>query len=250
MDFLSPEGAKVLTIAGQEAAGLHHEFTGTEHLLLGLLACDDDIAAPLLAKHGIVAVEVRAQVARAGGRGDAPPANGQPLTARAKQVLALASREAEALDDGEVGPGHLLLGIIKQATGVAALVLREMGVDLEELRDEVLESRAGRSEEADGFAPGGVAELNGHDGSSAIAGGVGVAEDEGGIFGAGEPASPADERAASAVTPLCPNCRRQLLDVVAVATVSPEGAPSGRRRSVPALTLVYCGACGHTLGAR
>jgi ATP-dependent Clp protease ATP-binding subunit ClpC len=238
MDFLSPEGARVLEIAQKEAGGLHHEFTGTEHLLLGLLACDDSIAAPLLAKHGIVAVEVRAQVARAGSRADSGD-NGQPLTARAKQVLSLASREAEELDDDEVAPEHLLLGIIRQASGVAALVLRDMGVDLTELREEVLEAREGRER-----SPGEAALRLAADEEPA---------DEPGIAAAAATPSERNGRSASAretVPALCPGCGRRLADVLTTASVSPDGPSSGRRRGAGNVTLIYCGACGHTLAAR
>lgn len=247
MDRLSAESETVLAIARQEAAGLHHEFTGTEHILLGLLACDDDIAEPLLCKHGIVAVEVRAQVARPGGRADAGPENAQPLTARAKQVLTLASREAEALDDLDVRPEHLLLGIIRQASGVAALVLRDMGVDLAELREEVLEARAARESLVaqaglgrEGSPPG-PDRGNGKDISPAS---DGVETWEEGRSGGKA------ERSREAALPMCPGCGRRLTEVLATATVSPEGpSPSDRRRRAGSVTLIYCGACGHTLAA-
>ena len=139
-DSLSDESERVLAVAADEAVVLGQDFTGTEHILLGLLACDDAIVAPLFAKHGIVANEIRAQVAGAGGVAGGDSNGAQSLTARAKQVLTLAARESEALGDDAVRPEHLLLGIIRQATGVAALVLRDMGADLAELREEVLEA--------------------------------------------------------------------------------------------------------------
>ncbi len=246
VDALSAESEKVLVIAKQEALGLRHEFTGTEHILLGLLACDDDIAAPLLAKHGIVAVEVRAQVARPGSGAEGGPENAQPLTARAKQVLTLAGNEAEALEDDEIRPEHLLLGIIRQASGVAALVLRDMGVDLAELREEVHEAR----ESAEGFlGEGGMraevspSELGGGGGDRTTAP-VAVAASEDGR-------RQADARPVPAVTPpLCPSCGERLTDVLATATVASEASStSSRRRGLSSVTLIYCGACGHTLAA-
>jgi ATP-dependent Clp protease ATP-binding subunit ClpA len=241
----------VLAIARQEAAGLHHEFTGTEHILLGLLACNDEIAARLLSKYGVVSVEVRTQVARQGVGSDGSENSSQPLTARAKQVLALANREAEDLDDAEVGPEHLLLGIIRQASGVAALVLRDMGVDLGDLRNEVLEAReanerllvgasvaadASRSEEARRV---GQASPVGQDASvDATLPDLDVQED-------GSPVS-----VTGLGHPLCPGCGQRLTDVLATASVSPEPAVgSARRRGFGPVTLIYCGACGHTLAA-
>jgi ATP-dependent Clp protease ATP-binding subunit ClpC len=239
MDALSAESDKVLAIARHEAAGLRHEFTGTEHILLGLLACDDEIAAPLLSKHGIVAVEVRTQVARPGSGRDDASENAQPLTARAKQVLTLASREAEQLDDLEVGPEHLLLGIIRQASGVAALVLTDMGVDLVELRDEVLEARAGRERlfDQDRFGGG--------PGSS---GGPETPSSEASSEGSRGDGEVVPTRVLA--PPLCPKCGERLADVLATMSVASPGAgTSGRRRPPGNVTLVYCGACGHTISA-
>lgn len=243
MDTLSAESEKVLAIARHEAAGLHQEFTGTEHLLLGLLAGDDDIAAPLLSRHGIVAVEVRAQVARPGsGRNGSE--NAQPLTARAKQVLSLASDEAEALDDDEVRPEHLLLGIIRQASGVAALLLHDMGVDLAELREEILEARTAIERIVTELAVVGSPFDQDGDGNSQAAKLTIVGAAQGGSHDERTGPSPA------VVPPSCPGCGKRLSDVLAIATVSPEapGALS-RRRGFGAVTLIYCGACGHTLAA-
>jgi ATP-dependent Clp protease ATP-binding subunit ClpA len=227
MDTLNAESEKVVALARQEAAGLHHEFTGTEHILLG---GDDDIAAPLLGKHGIVALEVRAQVARPGSDVDESSERTQPLTARAKQVLTLAGREAEALDDEEVGPEHLLLGIIRQGSGVAALVLSDMGVDLSELREEILAARTGRDRLFDQARYdsdyGRTAEIGGGDGE--------VSE-----------TAPAREVA----PPLCPSCGQRLADVVALATVTPDGSGAPSRRRGASVTLIFCGACGHTISA-
>ena len=249
MDALNGESEKVLAIARQEAAGLRQEFTGTEHILLGLLACDDEIAAPLLSKHGIVPLEVRTQVARQGVGSDGSENSSQPLTARAKQVLALASREAEDLDDAEVGPEHLLLGIIRQASGVAALVLRDMGVDLGELRDEVLEAREVHEQLLVGASVAADA----------------IRSEDARRFGAGRAGPDANADASvpeidvpsdgsvsvlGLAHPLCPGCGQRLNDVLATATVAPEpAAGSARRRGFGPVTLIYCGACGHTLAA-
>jgi ATP-dependent Clp protease ATP-binding subunit ClpA len=244
VDSLSADSEHVLAIAVREAAGLHHEFTGTEHILLGLIACDDDIAAPLLGKHGVVAVEVRAQVARPPSGADTASEPSQPLTARAKQVLTLAGREAYELDDTEVRPEHLLLGIIRQASGVAALVLRDMGVDLAELREEILEARLVRDglfEEADNAVAGRRidSEIAGAPSSQVVR-----------VDTLDRTAEKAAVPRLEMVPPLCPSCGQRLTEVLATANVAPEGSnTSGRRRSPDLVTLIYCGACGHTLSA-
>lgn len=235
MEALSAESEKVLNVARQEALGLRHEFTGTEHLLLGLLACDDDIAGPLLSRHGIVAAEVRAQVARHGVGGEPSAENPLPLTARAKQVLSLASNEAEVLEDDEVRPEHLLLGIIRQASGVAALVLHDMGVDLSELRAEVLDARTNSEMTfVSGDLGPDIAPFDQDEGPG----------EETGRFT--RSALPSD-----GVLPLCPGCGRHLTETVATSVVTPAGSTGGRKRSGAGnVTLVYCGACGLTLTAR
>jgi hypothetical protein len=228
---LNEAAQRVIEIAGEEAVRLNHDFTGTEHLLLGLVLCDDEVASPLLAKHGVVADEVRARVTRSGG----PPAAGGPegrptaLTARAKQVLSLASRSADSMGDEDVRPEHLLLGIIQQETGVAALVLQDKGVDLAELRGEILEVREAMDIVVNG---------EGDDGATL----AGVIDGE---IGEDVPTAGAVAEVVLA-PPSCPNCGKRLSDVLAVASIAPVGASSGRRRSGN-VSVIFCGSCGHTL---
>jgi hypothetical protein len=240
VESLSAESERVLAIAAEEAVGLRHDFTGTEHILLGLLACEDAVAAPLLVTHGIVGSEVRAQLAGAGGVAGSGARGSQSLTARAKQVLTLAGREAEVLADDTVRPEHLLLGIIRQATGVAALVLRDRGVDLAELRDDVLEAR-----EAHGAVLMDTPPVAGGRERVAVDGAlldVAVSAD-------GPNEAPSGPRR-DVVPPVCPSCSQQLTEVLAAATIVPVGSTaSGRRRSLGNVTVIYCGACGHTLTA-
>jgi ATP-dependent Clp protease ATP-binding subunit ClpA len=228
-DDLNAAAQRVLEIASEEAARLSHDFTGTEHILLGLVLCEDDVASALLAKHGIVAEEVRARVARAGGfRSEASP-HVSSLTARAKQVLSLAGREADMLGDDDVRPEHLLLGIIRQETGVAALVLQDKGVDLAEMRGEILEMR----ELLDVAASGGDS-----------------APRRPTLFdGESDVAAEADETEVQLANPCCPNCGKRLSDVLAVTNIVPVGAASGRRRSGGNVSVIFCGSCGHTMSA-
>jgi uncharacterized OsmC-like protein len=240
-ETLNGDSERVMAIATAEAVGLRQGFTGTEHILLGLLACEDAVAAPVLVKHGIVAQEVRAQVAGAAGVGGDGSHGARSLTARAKQVLSLASREAEGLGDDAIRPEHLLLGIIRQATGVAALVLRDMGADLAELREEVLEARETHGAS---FGDAGGAAFGTGESSLAPVAQAGVAafvEDPDELV-----AGPVAE----VVPALCPGCGRRLSEVLAAESVVPVGStPSGGRRSFGNVTLIFCGACGRTLTA-
>ncbi|MGH9172480.1 MAG: Clp protease N-terminal domain-containing protein [Acidimicrobiales bacterium] len=222
LDDLDAAAKRVIEIAGREAASLSHDFTGTEHILLGLVLCEDDVASRLLATHGIVAEQVRGRVARASGLGSETSEYSNSLTARAKQVLSLAGREADLLGDDNVRPEHLLLGIIRQETGVAALVLQDKGIDLAELRGEILELREFRD---------GASRATLFDGESSDA----------------EDAEAAPELRLA--NPSCPNCGKRLSDVLAVASIAPVGASSGRRRSGGDVSVVFCGSCGHTLSA-
>ncbi len=130
------EGAlRVVALAREESRHFEHSYVGTEHLLLGLLRKDGGAAAIVLKGSGLAPDGVRASVEGIVGQdeGDAGPFE-EPLTPRAKQVLRLARQEALRLDYDQVGPEHLLLGLIRDAeegegSGVAARVLLNLGVN-------------------------------------------------------------------------------------------------------------------------
>ncbi len=129
---------RVLVLAQGEAELLGHGFIGTEHILLGLVAERDGVAATAL-RHldiGLDAVrdEVEALVTVSG-----PTVGSPPFTARAKKVLELALREALQLGHNYIGTEHLLLGIIRDGEGVAATVLGRLGAEPVQVRAEVLE---------------------------------------------------------------------------------------------------------------
>jgi Clp amino terminal domain, pathogenicity island component/ClpX C4-type zinc finger len=127
----------VLVLAQEEARALGHPYIGTEHILLGLMAEGQDVAAQALTSFGVTLGEARERVdravAQAGGGGNSPP-----FTPRAKKVLELSLREALQLGDQYIGTGHLLLGLLREGDGLALQVLVGAGVDLNELRAEVL----------------------------------------------------------------------------------------------------------------
>jgi ATP-dependent Clp protease ATP-binding subunit ClpA len=132
----------VIVLAQEQARALEHDSIGTEHLLLGLLEEEDGAAVHVLEGLGVTAERVRAEVARTRAAGRAT--SGQiPFTARAKEVLAGALREALSLGHDHIGTEHLLLGVLSQNAAVATRILRGLGVDPGKVRGEVARTVAG-----------------------------------------------------------------------------------------------------------
>ena len=127
-----------LTLAQDEARRLGHAYIGTEHVLLGILRRTDSIGAQILAGAGVQLDTVRSAVEQTIGRGQATGDGERPLTPRLKRVFDLAVKEAKALDHDYVGTEHLVLGILGEGEGVAALILSERGVTAERVRADVL----------------------------------------------------------------------------------------------------------------
>ncbi len=133
---------KVLALAQQEAGRLGHDYIGTEHLLLGLLAEGEGVAAKALGTLNINLEAVRAQVESTIGRGEEN--NGEiAYTPRAKKVIELSVEEAQSLGHNYIGTEHLLLGLVREGEGVAAQVLTGMGVAIDQLRQRVIELLGG-----------------------------------------------------------------------------------------------------------
>jgi len=129
---------KVIFLAREEARRLDHDYLGTEHILLGLIREGEGIGAAALQNLTIDLAQVRAEVEKAVGRGGGTLFLGQiPFTPRAKKVLELAVTEARNLGHNYIGTEHLLLGLIREAEGVAAQILTSLGADLGKVREEV-----------------------------------------------------------------------------------------------------------------
>jgi ATP-dependent Clp protease ATP-binding subunit ClpC len=139
--------------AQEEARLLHHNYIGTEHILLGLIRESEGIAAKALSALGVSLEGVRQQVIEIIGEGDESPSGHIPFTPRAKKVLELSLREALQLSHNYIGTEHILLGLIREGEGVAAQVLVNLGADLSRVRQEVKRLLAGVSEEADAETP-------------------------------------------------------------------------------------------------
>src|SRR3984957_12753903 len=137
MNNFTPRAQQVLALARKEADRFNHNFVGTEHLLLGLIKLGQGVAVNVLQKLGLetVRMEVEKQV---GTGPDQKMIGNIPYTPRVKKVLALASKEAKNLNHTYVGTEHILLGLLREGDGVAARVLKNLDVDIEQTRQEIL----------------------------------------------------------------------------------------------------------------
>src|SRR5262245_14191786 len=131
---------KVLAMAREEAARLHHEYVGTEHILLGLIREGEGVAAAVLQSLHVDLQDVQERIEEQVKKGKATQATGPdlPYTSRAKKVLELAMTEARDLNHSYVGTEHLLLGLLREEKGIAAQVLTDAGVNLDSARSETL----------------------------------------------------------------------------------------------------------------
>src|ERR1700750_784450 len=121
---------RVVVLAQEEARMLNHNYTATEHILLGLIHEGEGVAAKSLESLGISLEGVRSQVEEIIGQGQQAPSGHIPFTPRAKKVLELSLREALQLGHNYIGTEHILLGLIREGDGVAAQVLVKLGADL------------------------------------------------------------------------------------------------------------------------
>ena len=133
-------GRKVMQLANQEAQRLNHEYIGTEHILLGLAKEGSGVAAHVLKNLDVDLRKVRQEVEKIAlcGPEDVTLMNKLPPTPKAKKVIEYAVEEARNLGHNYVGTEHLLLGLIREEEGVAAQVLMNLGLKLEDVREEVL----------------------------------------------------------------------------------------------------------------
>jgi ATP-dependent Clp protease ATP-binding subunit ClpC len=139
MNNFTPRAQQVLALARKEADRFHHNYVGTEHLLLGLINLGQGVAVNVLQKMGLDLQTVRAAVEKQVGMGpESKPSGNIPYTPRVKKVLALAGKEAKALNHSYVGTEHVLLGLLREGEGVAARVLKLLEVDIERCRNEIL----------------------------------------------------------------------------------------------------------------
>ena len=139
MNNFTPRAQQVLALARKEADRFNHSYVGTEHLLLGLIKLGQGVAVNVLERMGLELETVRMEVEKEVGSGPPQKSAGNiPYTPRVKKVLALANKEAKALNHSYVGTEHLLLGLLREGEGVAARVLKRLEVDIQRTRNEIL----------------------------------------------------------------------------------------------------------------
>jgi len=148
---------KVMALANQEAQRFNHEYIGTEHILLGLVKEGSGVGANVLKNLDVDLRKVRLGVEKLVKRGPDMVTMGKlPQTPRAKKVIEYAIEEARSLNHNYVGTEHLLLGLLREQDGVAAQVLIDLGLRLEDVREEVL-NLLGAGIENEETGPGGPA---------------------------------------------------------------------------------------------
>ena len=207
MSNFTPRAQQVLALARKEADRFHHNYVGTEHLLLGLINLGQGVAVNVLQKMGLDLDTVRAAVEQQVGTGpEAKPAGNVPYTPRVKKVLSLAGKEAKSLNHSYVGTEHILLGLLREGEGVAARVLKSLEVDVERCRAEIL------SELDPNFAVGDELETS-------IAGGTG------------------DEKGKDVKTPALKAFGRDLTEIAKKGEMDPV---IGRHSEIRRVTQILC----------
>lgn len=159
---------KVMQLANQEAQRFNHEYIGTEHILLGLVKEGSGVAANVLKNLDVDLRKIRLEVEKLVQSGPEMVTMGKlPQTPRAKKVIEYSMEEARNLNHNYVGTEHILLGLLREQEGVAAQVLMNLGLKLEEVREEVLNLLGHGLEGGEG------GERGGREGAGATAGGGG-----------------------------------------------------------------------------
>ncbi|MDD2689741.1 MAG: ATP-dependent Clp protease ATP-binding subunit [Candidatus Omnitrophica bacterium] len=131
---------KVIILAKEEARRFNHDYIGTEHILLGLIREGEGVAAAVLQKLGVSLENIRLEIEKLVQPGPTTQIIGDiPFTPRAKKALELAAEEARSLGHNYIGTEHILLGLIREGEGIASQVLLNLGLDLNTVRNEVME---------------------------------------------------------------------------------------------------------------
>jgi ATP-dependent Clp protease ATP-binding subunit ClpA len=175
-DRFTDRARVVMALARKEAQRFNHDFIGTEHILLGLIGEGRGVAAHVLKNLGVEIDQIRREIEKNVQSGPPVVTMGQlPFTPRAKKVLELSMEEANELGHNYLGTEHLLLGLLRENDGVAARVLLDLGLKLEEVRNEVLDLLGAESGNARRVAalPGIESELMARAGEEALRAGHG-----------------------------------------------------------------------------
>ncbi|WP_425613942.1 ATP-dependent Clp protease ATP-binding subunit [Anatilimnocola sp. NA78] len=210
---------KVMQLANQEAQRFNHEYIGTEHILLGLVKEGSGVAANVLKNLDVDLRKIRLEVEKLVQSGPEMVTMGKlPQTPRAKKVIEYSMEEARNLNHNYVGTEHILLGLLREQEGVAAQVLMNLGLKLEEVREEVL-NLLGHGLEGEGSS-----ERGGREGVGAGGGG-----------GGGEQA--ASGRSSKSKTPALDSFGRDLTELARQGKLDPV---IGREREIERATQILC----------
>lgn len=139
------DARKALAFAWDKAERLHHNWIGTEHLILGLLDVEDSLAARILLKLGVDIGVVRPLVESVIGGAKATTDQQIVITARVQKVIGISFGEAQRMAENWIGTEHLQLGFVVEREGVAAQVLLDLGITAEVVRSEIRLLYSGRS---------------------------------------------------------------------------------------------------------
>ena len=139
-DSFTPRARQVIILARKEVDRFNHDYIGTEHILLGLLRLGQGVAVDVLREMGVDFETLRLEVEKSVPSGPETKVAGEvTFSTRARKVIDFAVEEAKRLQHSYIGTEHLLLGLLREGEGVAAAVLRNLGVDIEQARSRVLE---------------------------------------------------------------------------------------------------------------
>jgi ATP-dependent Clp protease ATP-binding subunit ClpC len=138
-ELFTDRSRRVFVYAQDEARDLDHAFIGTEHILLGLIREADGVAAKAIDALGVTYDVVREKVQRMTELEPNTSSNSPAFTSRAKKTLEMSRRESQELRQSYIGTEHLLLGLVRQGEGVAVQILNDLGVELSQVRAQVLE---------------------------------------------------------------------------------------------------------------
>lgn len=159
-DKWTPQAVEVIQLAQQEARHLGHNFVGTEQVLLGLIAKESGIAAKVLKSEGVTLDKARVEVEKIIGKGSSFLEIQVPFTPRMKRVFKLSLEQAHQVGHNYIDTEHLLLGLLLEGGGVAIRVLKVLGIDINNLRQKVLEQIASEKIELQQIITAGNQELS------------------------------------------------------------------------------------------
>lgn len=141
MNNFTPRAKQVLVIARNEAKRLNHDYVGSEHLLLGLIGLGEGVAVEVLRSMGLNLDSLRLEVEKSSGAGGGTAIEGEiPFSPRLKKLLVMAAKEAKGLNFNFIGTEHLLLAILREGDSVAARILKNLNVDIDSVKTEVIKA--------------------------------------------------------------------------------------------------------------